>query len=279
VIEKHCARRPRQGELCWGEDLLTTTSSPGATARRAIFLPGMASCVFCDRALVGKFIAENGLAVAFPDVFPVSRGHTPVIPRRHEPSFPALPPDEQRAAWSLPAPVRRRLGLSRPPAELAECGPAETGDPGDGPGENGVYLSGAANRNPDAGGATRKAPPGLRLSGSSGPFVDSRCERLGGVGVFNVRLLSTGIEYRFALFENPYPVPAALLPRNFADAYPRHTGANPAPAAVGGKPWFTEVLTDDEWLGDPSKKAFEEALTAIAEFERRRSVREADAGR
>jgi hypothetical protein len=60
--------------------------------------------------------------------------------------------------------------------------------------------------------------------------------------------------------DNPHALPAAVLPPNFADGYPRYKGANPAPGTVGGKPWFAEVLTDDEWLGDPSKKAREEAL-------------------
>jgi diadenosine tetraphosphate (Ap4A) HIT family hydrolase len=38
-------------------------------------------CVFCnlDRA----FLAETDLSRAFPDTFPVSQGHTLVIPKRH----------------------------------------------------------------------------------------------------------------------------------------------------------------------------------------------------
>lgn len=49
-----------------------------------------------------------------------------------------------------------------------------------------------------------------------GPFVDARCERLGGVGIFNVRLSAAGVEYRFALFENPHALPAVAVPRDVA---------------------------------------------------------------
>jgi hypothetical protein len=119
---------------------------------------------------------------------------------------------------------------------------------------------------------TRKSP--CQDSGylaEDGPFADNRCERLGGVGVFNVRLLAEGVEYRFALFENPHALPAVVLPPNVADGYPKYTGASPSPALVGGKPWFARVLEDEEWRGDPSGKAQEKALKVIAEFEQRRS--------
>jgi diadenosine tetraphosphate (Ap4A) HIT family hydrolase len=38
-------------------------------------------CIFCnlDRAI----LAETDLSLAFPDTFPVSKGHTLVIPKRH----------------------------------------------------------------------------------------------------------------------------------------------------------------------------------------------------
>lgn len=103
-----------------------------------------------------------------------------------------------------------------------------------------------------------------------GPFIDKRFERLGGVGVFNVRLLVAGVEYRFALFENPHALPAVVLPPNVADGYPRYNGVPPAPATIGGEPWFGKVLKDEEWLRDPSQGASEEALKVIAEFEEHR---------
>jgi hypothetical protein len=49
-----------------------------------------------------------------------------------------------------------------------------------------------------------------------GPFADSRCERLGAVGILNVRLLPTGIDYRFALYENAHSLPAVVAPREVA---------------------------------------------------------------
>lgn len=58
-------------------------------------------CVFCRRLLIGPFIASNELAVAFEDAFPLSRGHSLIIPRRHQPDFLALEPDEQEAVWAL----------------------------------------------------------------------------------------------------------------------------------------------------------------------------------
>jgi diadenosine tetraphosphate (Ap4A) HIT family hydrolase len=44
----------------------------------------MASCPFCERvASGGSVLAATDSAVAFADAFPVSRGHTLVVPRRH----------------------------------------------------------------------------------------------------------------------------------------------------------------------------------------------------
>ena len=40
-------------------------------------------CPFCEIALEHDIIAENELAIAFYDSFPVSNGHTLIIPRRH----------------------------------------------------------------------------------------------------------------------------------------------------------------------------------------------------
>ena len=65
------------------------------------------ACAFCDRLDGGNQIAENALAVAFPDAFPLTPGHCLVIPRRHESDFLALTSEEQAAVWALVAPVRR----------------------------------------------------------------------------------------------------------------------------------------------------------------------------
>jgi diadenosine tetraphosphate (Ap4A) HIT family hydrolase len=60
-------------------------------------------------------VAENSLAVAFDDAFPVSPGHCLVVPRRHEPDFFALTAEEQTAMWSLVAPVSRHIGAGGMP--------------------------------------------------------------------------------------------------------------------------------------------------------------------
>ena len=56
-------------------------------------------CPFCDDTLAT--VAENELAIAFRDAFPVSPGHTLIIPRRHEPDFTRLSTEEQSAVMEL----------------------------------------------------------------------------------------------------------------------------------------------------------------------------------
>jgi diadenosine tetraphosphate (Ap4A) HIT family hydrolase len=56
-----------------------------------------------------SLIAESDHALAFLDAYPVSEGHTLVIPKRIVPSLFDLPPDEQDAVWLLVATVRQIL--------------------------------------------------------------------------------------------------------------------------------------------------------------------------
>lgn len=63
-------------------------------------------CVFCDRLTLGNLVAANELAAAFPDAFPLSTGHSLIVPRRHEPDFFALATEEQAAIWALVPAVR-----------------------------------------------------------------------------------------------------------------------------------------------------------------------------
>ena len=67
------------------------------------------ACIFCDRLAAGDLAAENELAAAFPDAFPLTRGHTLVVPRRHEADYFALTPAEQTAMWRLVNTVRARI--------------------------------------------------------------------------------------------------------------------------------------------------------------------------
>jgi diadenosine tetraphosphate (Ap4A) HIT family hydrolase len=73
------------------------------------------ACVFCRRLAGGDLVAENELAVAFLDAFPLSPGHCLLLPRRHEADFLALRTEEQEAVWALVAPVRRHIEASGRP--------------------------------------------------------------------------------------------------------------------------------------------------------------------
>jgi diadenosine tetraphosphate (Ap4A) HIT family hydrolase len=66
-------------------------------------------CVFCRWSDEPDLLAANDLAFAFPAGFPVSPGHALVVPRRHEPDFFSLSPEEQAAVVALVNPVRAAL--------------------------------------------------------------------------------------------------------------------------------------------------------------------------
>ena len=74
--------------------------APGPTAR--------AGCPFCD-ALEDSVIAESRHAVAVLDGYPVSEGHTLVIPKAHSRSLFAASPEVQADVWRLVAMVRDEL--------------------------------------------------------------------------------------------------------------------------------------------------------------------------
>ncbi len=80
-----------------------------ALARRITSVDQSQACVFCERIASGQIKAENELAVAIADAFPVTAGHTLVVPRRHVTEFFDLSDDEQEAVWRLVAVVRARL--------------------------------------------------------------------------------------------------------------------------------------------------------------------------
>ena len=66
-------------------------------------------CPFCQRIEEGHVAASTLLAVAFPDAYPISQGHMLVVPRRHEPEFFNLSPDEQGQMLALASELHRRL--------------------------------------------------------------------------------------------------------------------------------------------------------------------------
>jgi diadenosine tetraphosphate (Ap4A) HIT family hydrolase len=65
-------------------------------------------CPFC-RLETNRIRLESEFAVAFPDAFPVTAGHTLVVPRRHVTGLFDLPEDEQAAVWALVTQVRALL--------------------------------------------------------------------------------------------------------------------------------------------------------------------------
>ena len=54
-------------------------------------------CAFCVRIDVRQHFAQNDHAVAFLDEFPITPGHSLIVPRRHEDDFLSLAPVEQAA--------------------------------------------------------------------------------------------------------------------------------------------------------------------------------------
>ncbi len=60
----------------------------------------MLDCPFCSIP-PGRVVREDGPCVAIRDHYPVSPGHTLIIPRRHAASFRDLTPEEWAAAHRL----------------------------------------------------------------------------------------------------------------------------------------------------------------------------------
>lgn len=77
---------------------------------------GASDCPFCSRAGAGQLLLANDLAAAFPDGFPLSAGHTLVVPRRHLASYFNLSLGEQQAMWQLVAQAQARLEREHRPA-------------------------------------------------------------------------------------------------------------------------------------------------------------------
>ena len=72
----------------------------------------MDDCPFCQIAAGDsdtELIAESAHSVAFYDRYPVSDGHTLVIPRHHEADLFDLDPGERADAWALLDSVRELL--------------------------------------------------------------------------------------------------------------------------------------------------------------------------
>jgi diadenosine tetraphosphate (Ap4A) HIT family hydrolase len=67
-----------------------------------------AECPFCQREQARIYLA-NDFGAALPDAFPVSDGHTVIVPKRHVASLFDLREEELAAIWLLVALVRSKL--------------------------------------------------------------------------------------------------------------------------------------------------------------------------
>ena len=75
----------------------------------------MTDCPFCRRIAAAEIILGNDLAVAMYDGYPVSPGHTLIVPLRHIADFLAMTQEEQASVWALVAPVRRNIEKDHSP--------------------------------------------------------------------------------------------------------------------------------------------------------------------
>lgn len=75
----------------------------------------MLPCPFCTIIAEAKHREANDHAVALPDAYPVSHGHTLVVPRRHVESLSRLADSERGAVWALVEAARARLAAEERP--------------------------------------------------------------------------------------------------------------------------------------------------------------------
>ncbi len=74
----------------------------------------MTDCPFCQLP-TERILDSNAHALAVADAFPVSVGHTLIIPRRHLASFFDLTPDEVAAIYELLQRMKDRLEVAHSP--------------------------------------------------------------------------------------------------------------------------------------------------------------------
>lgn len=72
------------------------------------------SCVFCD-VPIQHLVAEDELTITLRDAYPVSPGHTLIIPRRHISSMVDATPEELQAILRALAAARATLDRERRP--------------------------------------------------------------------------------------------------------------------------------------------------------------------
>ncbi|MDC4163437.1 HIT family protein [Mycoplasma bradburyae] len=73
------------------------------------------NCIFCkiiNKEIEANIVCENELAIAFLDAFPVSNGHTLVIPKAHHKDFSSTPNEDMHAVTDLAQEVIKILKKS-----------------------------------------------------------------------------------------------------------------------------------------------------------------------
>lgn len=73
------------------------------------------ACPFCELP-AAKFVLANDVAAALPDAYPLTPGHTLIIPRRHVSSFFDASPAERQALLALLDEMKQRLDQAHSPA-------------------------------------------------------------------------------------------------------------------------------------------------------------------
>ena len=78
---------------------------------RSLYDTRIEGCLFCDLLVKdpSRIVAENSLSYAIRDAFPVTEGHTLLIPKRHVVDYFGLAPAEANAINSLMADQRQSL--------------------------------------------------------------------------------------------------------------------------------------------------------------------------
>lgn len=74
------------------------------------------ACVFCERIAAGETVVESELSAAFRDAYPVSNGHTLVVPKRHVEGAFSLSEEEQHDLLALIRQVKTQLDSRLRPA-------------------------------------------------------------------------------------------------------------------------------------------------------------------
>lgn len=73
----------------------------------------MESCPFCNHDQI--ILASSGFGYAIYDKFPVSKGHTLVIPKRHVSDYFNLQQKEKSDLWALVEKVKEKLLIEHKP--------------------------------------------------------------------------------------------------------------------------------------------------------------------